>query len=242
MTGGGGPARVLALLSAGAAKGIVAALAPAFEAEAGVAIDGTFGAVGAIRDRLVAGAPCDVVVLTAALIDELAKDGRVVPGSAAPLGSVATGIAVRAADPAPDVGDATGLRAALADAARLFFPDPQRATAGIHFARVLDRLGIRAEVAPRCATFPNGAAAMAALAQSGERGAIGCTQVTEILYTEGVRLVAPLPPPFELATVYAAAVATGARAPERAASFVARLAGAGSRELRARAGFDCPEP
>jgi molybdate transport system substrate-binding protein len=79
---------------------------------------------------------------------------------------------------------------------------------------------------------------MAALAHSGERGAIGCTQVTEILYTDGVTLVAPLPAPFGLSTVYAAAVATHARAPELARRFVALLTGDGSRGIRARGGFE----
>jgi molybdate transport system substrate-binding protein len=238
MIEGSDGAAALALLSAGAAKGLVAALAPAFEAENGAAIDGTFGAVGAMREKLAAGAPCDVVVLTAALIATLEREGRVVPGSAAPLGRVATGIAVRSADPAPDLRDADALRAALAAAPRLFFPDPQRATAGIHFAGVLDRLGIAAEVASRRSTLPNGAAAMAALAQSGERGAIGCTQVTEILYTDGVTLVAPLPPPFELSTAYAAAVAMNARAPELARRFISMVTGPASREVRARGGFE----
>ena len=47
----------LTLLSGGAAHGLVAALAPQFKAETGADIDGTFGAVGAMRDKLLAGAP-----------------------------------------------------------------------------------------------------------------------------------------------------------------------------------------
>ncbi|HXE89190.1 MAG TPA: substrate-binding domain-containing protein, partial [Hyphomicrobiaceae bacterium] len=71
----------LVVLSGGAAEGLVAALAPSFEAEAGCEIDGTFGAVGAMRDRLLAGAPADVLILSRALIDELARQGHAVPGS-----------------------------------------------------------------------------------------------------------------------------------------------------------------
>ncbi len=195
----------VALLCAGAAKGLVAAIGPAFTAETGVAIDATFGAVGALLDKLDGGARCDAIVLTAALIARLEKEGRVVGGSAAPLGTVPTGIAVPAGASTPVIGDATSLRATLAGATRLLFPDPQRATAGIHFARVLRRLGLENDVASRCASFENGAAAMAALARAG-RGEVGCTQVTEILYTPGVVLVGALPPGFDLATVYSVAV------------------------------------
>ena len=45
----------LAILSGGAAQGLVAALAAQFKAETGCEIDGTFGAVGAMRDKLLSG-------------------------------------------------------------------------------------------------------------------------------------------------------------------------------------------
>ena len=228
----------LALLCAGAAKGLVAALESAFTAVTGEAIDGTFGAVGALREKLVAGERCDVIVLTAPLIDTLEKEGRVVPGSAAPLGTVRTGIAVRAGEPLPDIHDAAALRATLAGASQLLFPDPQRATAGIHFVDVLRRLGIHDDVAGRCATFPNGATAMRALAEMREHGAVGCTQVTEINYTPGVALAGPLPPGFDLATVYTAAVCKGARDRVVAQRFVQMLSGAKARDVRARGGFE----
>jgi molybdate transport system substrate-binding protein len=229
---------MLSLLCAGAAKGLVAALEPAFTAASGVAIDGTFGAVGALHEKLLAGAPCDVMVLTSALIATLERDGHVVPDTASSLGLVRTGIAVRAAESAPDIHDAASLRCALANATRLYFPDPERATAGIHFVEVLRRLGIHDEVAGRCVTFPNGATAMRALADSRQRGEIGCTQVTEINYTPGVALVGALPEGFDLATAYVAAVCTRARDGANARRFVHRLTGAESRELRLRGGFE----
>jgi molybdate transport system substrate-binding protein len=49
--------------------------------------------------------------------------------------------------------------------------------------------------------------------------------------------VAPLPPEFELATVYTVAVAGKAAAPDLARRFAALLAGDLSRELRVQAGF-----
>ena len=228
----------VALLCAGAAKGLVLALEPAFAAATGAGIDATFGAVGALREKLDAGAPCDAIVLTAALIATLENDGRVVPGSAVALGGVRTGIAVRAGEPLPSIRDGKSLRATLAGAARIFVPDPQRATAGIHFVGVLRRLGIYDDVASRLATFPNGAAAMAALAQAKERGGIGCTQVTEINYTPGVVLAGALPQGFDLATVYAAAVGARALEPHLAQRLVRMLGGAEARDLRARGGFE----
>ena len=81
--------------------------------------------------------------------------------------------------------------------------------ATIWLGLMADRLGLREATTGRLRTFPNGMTAMAALARHEGGRAIGSTQVTEIVATSGVRLVASLPAPFDLATVYTAGV--GAR-------------------------------
>jgi molybdate transport system substrate-binding protein len=221
------------LLSAGAAHSIVGTIARA----AGVEVQGTFGAVGSILERFEAGEACDVVILTRKQIDQLAGQGRVVAGSAADLGRVATAIAVRAGKPQPDVSTEGALRDALTTADTIYFPDPTRATAGIHFAKVLEMLGIHEAVRARLRTFPNGATAMRELAEARGRP-VGCTQATEILATHGVTLVAPLPAGFDLTTTYTAAVNANAPNVKAATAFVARLTGAAAHPQRKSAGFD----
>jgi len=190
-----------------------------------------------MRDKLLAGAPADMLILTASLIAELTQAGRIVAGSAADLGAVATGVAVRVGDPAPAIGDADALRAALRAADGIYFPDPKLATAGIHFAKVLERLGIADEVAGRLRVFPNGAAAMQALAEVKSGRPIGCTQATEILNTPGVTLVGNLPRDFALATVYRLGISTEARSPDLARRLAALLTGEATRDLRRKLGF-----
>ena len=191
-----------------------------------------------MRDRLIAGEPADLLILTQALIAELARSGHAVPGSARDLGVVRTAIAKRAADAMPDVSDATTLGQSLVAADEIYLPDPKLATAGIHFARVLDHLGIAGTVEARLRPYPNGQAAMQAMAQSRAQRVIGCTQVTEILATPGVVLVAPLPKAFELATTYVAAVAGNAAWPDMARRLADLLAGPGATGVRERAGFE----
>jgi molybdate transport system substrate-binding protein len=217
--------RSLRILSGGATRGLVERIRPAFEAETGYRIDGTFSAVGAMRDKLLAGEPADVMILSRALIDELAKSGHAVASSVADIARVATAIAVRQGDPLPDVRRADALRAALAEADAIHFPDPAQATAGIHFAQVIRKLGLWAEVERRLRLAPNGATAMRALAASTDRRPIGCTQETEIRATPGVVLAAPLPPGCDLVTVYTAAVVARAQSPSQAAKLIARLTG-----------------
>jgi molybdate transport system substrate-binding protein len=228
----------LHVLSAGAAKGIVEALAPAFRAATGATLRCEFGAVGAIGDKWRTGVRCDVIILTGAMLEALTHEGRVDAATATPLGRIRTGIAVRAGEPQPDIGDRDALRRTLVEAAGMYVPDTVRSTAGLHCIAVLRTLGIHADVIARVRAFPNGATAMRELARAHESGFIGCTQVTEILYTPGVTLVGPLPAEFELATVYSAAVATTAEVPVAARSFVRFLTAPESRELRRSGGFE----
>lgn len=228
----------LCLLSAGAVEGVAATLIPAFAATTGTRVHATFSAVGALEEMLLAAEPCDVLVSTAAMLDDFARDGRVVAASIRSLGRVQTGIAVRSGEPAPAIRSPALLRASLAAATGIYLPDPERATAGIHFVKVLGALGLHDELAPRLHTYPNGASAMDALAQSHGRGLIGCTQVTEINATPGVTLAGTLPAPYELATTYAVGTCTTAHDPELAQRFVQLLTGQDSLRLRRDAGFE----
>ena len=226
------------VLCAGAVKGLVLALQPRFEAEAGVALNATFGAVGAMRDAMRAGAPCDVLIVSDRLVETLATSGELQAGSAARIGSVQTAIAVKAGAPRPAIAGAEALKASLLAASALYFPDAALSTAGAHVASMLDALAIRAVLASRLRMFANGATAMRALAEDPRDDAIGCTQATEIRYTSGLDLVGALPAPFALATVYGAALARGASDVALAARFITMLGGAKTLDLRLAGGFD----
>lgn len=231
-------AATLKVLSAGAAQGITTSLAAELERATGCTLDATFSAVGAMRDRFLAGAPCDVLILTDAQIAALESQGRVLPDVGGPLGVVRTGLAVRRGDPLPDIGSAEALAATLRAAEEIFFADPTLATAGIHFVGVIERLGLTVELARRMRPHPRGHVAMHALAQSRARTAIGCTQLTEIADEPGIVPVGPLPPELGLATTYRVAVPASAASPEAARWLAAALAGDASKAARRARGFE----
>jgi molybdate transport system substrate-binding protein len=178
------------------------------------------------------------MIVTDAMVVALQASGDLNAARRAPLGRVRTGVAVPIGQPLPDIATPEALKASLLAARRVYFPDPQRATAGIHFAAVLERLGIAQALAPRLRTFPNGATAMRELAADGAFGAIGCTQITEINGTPGIRLVGALPDAFELATVYTAALSARAAQAVLGQRFIELLAGSATRALRAEGGFE----
>jgi molybdate transport system substrate-binding protein len=227
----------LKILSGGAAQGLVASVAPQFKAMTGLDIEGEFGAVGAMADKLRAGTQADIVVLTSAMIATLAREDRVVAASIADIGLVETAIAIRAGDPSVSVRDAAELRNAFLAADAIFVPDTRASTAGIHVAKVLQQLGIADQVAARLKIFPNGATAMRNLATSTAARPIGCTQSTEIISTSGVILSGSLPRGCELSTVYTAAIATLAADAGHAQDLIDLLTGIEQRDLRERAGF-----
>lgn len=229
--------KTVRILSGGAAQGLVESLRPTFETRSGCAIDGVFGAVGAMKARLLSGEPADLLILSRTLIDELAGIGHVATASIADIGAVPTSVAVRNGDAQPTLGSADELRAALDAADEIHFPDPELSTAGIHFAKVLQQLGLKDEVADRLRPSPNGATAMKALAGSKARKAIGCTQATEILSTVGIALVADLPAGCDLATTYTCGVTSRAAAADEAMALIGLLTAASDRDTRRRLGF-----
>ena len=222
------------ILSAGAARALLKSLA----ALEGIAFSGEFSAVGAMRERLAEGAACDIIVLTEKMIAELAAKGVVDAQSVVPLGKVRTGVAVPNTAPLASVDTAAALKQLVANASRIYFPDPERATAGIHFMKVLVELGLAESHRARFATFANGATAMRAMADAGDVHAVGVTQCSEILYTEGVRRVGALPHEFELVTMYSAAITQQARHVTEASQLLGALVATRSAALRAAAGFE----
>lgn len=227
----------LSILSGGAAQGLVRSLAPAFKTRTGLDIEGEFGAVGAMADKLRSGRPTDIVIFTQALVGTLAQQQLVAPASVRNVGVVETALAVRAGDPLVSAPDQAALRKTLLAAPAIYVPDTKASTAGIHIARVLTLLGISGEVESRLKIYPNGATAMRHLAESPARQPIGCTQSTEIISTPGVTLSGALPPGCELATMYTAGITTGAAHPREAQTLIDLLTATDHRDLRNRAGF-----
>ncbi len=226
------------VFSGGAAAAVVKAIEAEFQQRTQTQIEGTFSAVGMMRDKLLGGAPCDLIILTRPLIAQLVASGHVVAGSERSLGLVKTGVAVRSGAPHPAIKTREQLHAALSAAQGIYFPDPEKATAGIHFMSVLKSLGLDESLRAKLRVYPNGATAMAAMAASTEDALIGSTQVTEINYTDGVDLVDVLPLEFELSTDYTLGICTGAQDAAKAQILADLLSGPATHAVRKQGGFE----
>jgi len=227
----------LIILSGGAAQGLITRLAAKLKEQTGFDIVAEFGAVGTMAEKLRTGTRADIVILTSALVNDLARKNLVVATTMADVGQVETALAVRAADPPLRVHDEASLREALLDADAIFVPDTKASTAGIHVAKVLQQLGIAEAVVDRLKIHPNGVAAMQQLASSDCMRPVGCTQSTEIISTRGVRLSGPLPTGCELSTLYTTAIVTDAAHAAQAQALIDLLTSNEQRQLRMDAGF-----
>lgn len=225
----------LRILSGGAANGLVNKLRDTFLERTGLTIEGDFGAVGGMRDRIAGGEEIDLAILTRAAIDALVEAGKLDAQSVTDLGHVVTGVAVKDGATRPSVADGEALKTLFSSSDALYCPDTVKATAGIHVASVLDRLGIRDRVT--LSEHPNGQTAMAEMAASDHASPVGCTQVTEILNTPGVTYVGELPAPFDLSTVYTAAIATGSASAGEARVLIDLLTDPEATDLRRSVGF-----
>lgn len=235
---GGRDMAVLRVLSAGAAQAVCEQVIVALQRDTGHIVEAAFGAVGAMKARMVGGEPVDVIVLSAPLIQDLVSAGMIAVSSVTDIGKVGTGVAVRAGTPLPEVRTREALRGNILAASVIVCPDPAIATAGKIVLKLMERLGVATQIEDRLQFFPNGFTAMNWLAASSGTLELGITQNTEILPNPGVTLVAPLPEEFQMKTVYTAAVAARAAQPELAREFVRRLTAPGFHTALRAAGYE----
>jgi molybdate transport system substrate-binding protein len=226
----------LKVFSAGAVRAIVTELAQAFQRETGHTVTLSFGTVGVTRGRLASAEPVDVVIMTDVAIDDVAKQGAVVAGTRADLARTGMGLGVREGAPKPDIATSESFKQALLAAKSLVYVDPaQGATSGIHFASVLDRLGIAAAVKSKTHLVPGGYPAEKVATGEVE---VVVHQISEIVPVKGVVLVGPLPADLQKVTVYSAGLAARSAAPDIARAFIAFLTRPAFKAKFAAAGLD----
>ena len=234
----GAHAAEITLLSAGAVRSVVSGLAESFTQESGHSVKATFGTVGVVRQKLASEA-ADVVIVSDTVIEELLKQNAVVAGSRADIARAGVGVGVREGAPKPDISTPDAFKQTLLAAKSLVYVDPaQGATSGIHFAGVLQRLGIADAVKGKTILWPGGYAAEAVAQGDAE---VVVHQISEILPVKGVTLVGPLPRELQKITIYSAGLATKSATPDAAKTFIAYLPRPASKAKFAASGLDYRE-
>jgi len=195
----------LQIFSTIAVQTALEALAPQFEAESGFRLRVTWNTAPVLVKRLQGGETADVLILNRAGIDTMIRDGRILPGSEVTLASSATAIAIKAGAARPDISTPEALKQTLLTARAISYTDPAAGGAsGIYFAKLLERLGIAAEINAKT-KFPPPAGLSGDFLLTGEAD-LAIQQKPELLQVPGIEILGMLPGDLHMVTVFVAGI------------------------------------
>ena len=214
----------LKVLSAIGMQSVLEGLGPKFERATGHKLAISFATAGAAIKRAQGGEAVDVVIATRQAIDGLVKNGKAAADNVTTLASAGISVAIRKGAPRPDISSPDALKRTLLAAKSISYVEPASGGAsGVHFAKVLDRLGIANEMKSKT-IFPNPKtpAEVGVLVANGE-AEIGVHVIVELVSVAGIDIVGPLPGDLQNIIVFAAAVMASAKDAEAAKALVTFL-------------------
>jgi molybdate transport system substrate-binding protein len=118
----------LQVVSSGGFAAAYRALAPEYERASGDTLKISWGpsmgdTPNAVPARLARGEKLDVVIMVGTALDDLIKQGKVLPDSKVVLARSSIGVAVKAGAPKPDIGSAEAVKQALLAAKSIAYSD-----------------------------------------------------------------------------------------------------------------------
>jgi molybdate transport system substrate-binding protein len=169
--------------------------------------------------RVQAGETADLMVLTKQSLDALTKDNKATAGTDATFASSGMAVVVKKGAPEPDISTPEAFKQALLNAKAIAYSDPAAGGAsGVHYAKVLERLGIVDQMKAKT-KHPPPSGNTANLVVAGEAD-LAVQQEPEVMSVAGVDLVGPLPADLNNITVYAAGVGAGSQHAEAATALI----------------------
>src|SRR6202162_1998623 len=182
------PAPIHVLVSNGV-RAVVEDLQPQCEKAIGHPLMVEYSAAALLRQKVDAGEPFDVALLTTEATDELIKEGKVAADSRADLGRVGVGGGIRAGAPKPDISTPDALKRTLLNAKSITYA--KDGAARVLIEKIYERLGIADQVKPKIVLQSVPGRPQTAVADG--QAEMVMTLVSEILPVKGIELVGPVP-------------------------------------------------
>jgi len=226
------------VMSGGAPKEIFRELVPEFEQQSGHTVECIYAVMSALRDRLAADEHADVLVMPTEMLDGYQKDSLIRPQSRAILGLVSVNAVVRSSAAKPDLSTPEKVKQAILSSRAITHATPGATPSGTHMGKLIERFGIAEAMKGRIIHRPALAGGVQLVA-SGE-AEIGFYPKSEVVNTDGLEVVGPLPPAIQLTTIYGAAVTTASAAPDAGEAFIAFMADPKHRPVWTHGGFEPP--
>lgn len=229
----------LRIMSGGAPKEIFLQLTPQFERKSGHKVEFVFAVMSTLRDKIAAGEKADVLVMPTNILDEYQKNGIVQARARAILGLVSINAVIRTGAPKPDLSTPDKVKQAILKSRAITHATPGATPSGTHMGKLIEQMGIADAMKDKIIHRPalEGGVQLVASGQA----EIGFYPKSEVINTDGLTVVGPLPAAIQLTTIYGAAVTAASGAPDAAAAFIAFMTETMHRAAWTRAGFD-PAP
>lgn len=212
---GVGCAAELKVLSTHAALEVLNELGPEFERTTGNKLSFSYDPANVIKRQIENGATFDVVLITRSAIDDLTKQGKILPDTPANIGRSGLGVAVRKGAPKPNISTVTAFKQTLLAAKSVI--RSTEGNSGIYFERLMGRLGIADQMKGKTKLGPSGR--VAEFVARGEVE-IAVQQISELLPVAGAEFVGPFPQELQLYTLFAVAVGAGSKDAKAAKALV----------------------
>lgn len=191
---------------------------PAFDRANGVTTTVDFGATNHTLEIVRAGGSADLIIATAGAIDALASEGKIIQGTRTDLAKAGIGACVRAGQPRPDISSIAALKRTLLNAKSVSYS--RAGQSGIHFAKVIEQLGIADVVKAKAKINSSGLVGEVVLRGEVE---LGFQQASEILAVKGVDLIGLLPDAVQLNSLFAAGIGAATRHQKAAQALIEEL-------------------
>jgi molybdate transport system substrate-binding protein len=193
-----------------AMKAAIDELTPSLERASGHTLRVAYGPSGGLARRFNAGEPADFIAVDSNVLEELIKQGKVLPGRT-DIARTGIGIAVRKGAPKPDVSSPEALKRALIAAKSIGHTAPAGGgVTAMHVLKMFEKLGVAAKT-KLAAGGPSGRVSV--LVSSGE-AELGLQLVSELMSNPDVEVVGLLPADLQLIAIIAAGISAGAKQPE----------------------------
>lgn len=221
------------VLSSNGISTVMEELVPEFERSSGHKVTIVYDTGNLIVSRIKGGETADLVIVTTAAFDDLAKQGRMVSATRAVLASSGMGIAVRRGLAKPDIRTVDSFKSALLAAKSIAYTGT--GASGIHFAKVIEQLGITDQIKAKAKIPPGGHVGDLVLAGEAE---MAVQQIPELMAVKGIDFVGPLPKEFQLTTVLAGGVYADAKQADAAQALLKLLSAPASAHIYKAKGMD----
>jgi molybdate transport system substrate-binding protein len=232
VTGKQAEAAEITVISGGGIRSMMTELGQQFERKSGHKLTVSYGISAQLRALIEASTRFDLAILTEPVPAQLVEKGYI-RAPVVQIARVGIGVAIRKSAAKPDISSSNAFKRTLIEAKSISYAS--QSGSGVHFAKVIERLGIAEPIKAKARIVPGGAVEGPVARGEVE---LGISAVPDIVATPGAELLGPLPPDLQAYIVFTGGVAVGANEPIAARTLIDFLISPASAAIIRSAGLE----